>query len=68
MSIQSAYNEWSESYDTDENLTRDLDQKVTRETLPIKFQIDPEWVVAQGRILLFSRKSVQRSTLIFLRA
>jgi ubiquinone/menaquinone biosynthesis C-methylase UbiE len=33
MSIQKAYNEWSESYDTDENLTRDLDQKVTRNLL-----------------------------------
>jgi len=33
MSIQSAYNDWSASYDTDENLTRDLDQKVTREAL-----------------------------------
>jgi malonyl-CoA O-methyltransferase len=33
MSIQKAYNEWSESYDSDENLTRDLDQKVTRELL-----------------------------------
>jgi ubiquinone/menaquinone biosynthesis C-methylase UbiE len=33
MSVQKAYNEWSETYDTDENLTRDLDQKVTRETL-----------------------------------
>jgi len=33
MSIQNAYNEWSETYDTDENLTRDLDQKVSRETL-----------------------------------
>ena len=33
MSIQNAYNEWSGAYDTDENLTRDLDQKVTRETL-----------------------------------
>lgn len=33
MSIQKAYNEWSESYDSDENLTRDLDQKVTREIL-----------------------------------
>src|SRR5262245_26793325 len=31
MSIQKAYNEWSESYDSDENLTRDLDQQVTRE-------------------------------------
>ncbi|MEP6894069.1 MAG: class I SAM-dependent methyltransferase [Chloroflexota bacterium] len=33
MNIQNAYNEWSEIYDTNANLTRDLDQKVTRETL-----------------------------------
>ena len=33
MNIQKAYNEWSESYDRDENLTRDLDQKVTRDVL-----------------------------------
>jgi len=33
MSIQNAYNEWSEIYDSNENLTRDLDQKVTRDTL-----------------------------------
>jgi malonyl-CoA O-methyltransferase len=33
MSIQRAYNDWSASYDTDENRTRDLDQKVTREAL-----------------------------------
>lgn len=33
MSIQKVYNEWSESYDADTNLTRDLDQKLTRETL-----------------------------------
>ncbi len=33
MSIQKAYNEWSDSYDTDNNLTRDLDQQVTQETL-----------------------------------
>ena len=33
MNIQKAYNEWSETYDTDQNLTRDLDQKVTREAL-----------------------------------
>jgi len=33
VSIQKAYNDWSASYDTDENLTRDLDQKVTREAL-----------------------------------
>jgi ubiquinone/menaquinone biosynthesis C-methylase UbiE len=33
MSIQKAYNEWSETYDSDKNLTRDLDQQVTREML-----------------------------------
>lgn len=33
MSIQNAYNDWSTSYDTDENLTRDLDQQVLREAL-----------------------------------
>jgi len=33
MDIQNAYNEWSEIYDSNENLTRDLDQQVTRATL-----------------------------------
>lgn len=33
MSIQNAYNEWSESYDVDTNLTRDLDRKVIRDLL-----------------------------------
>jgi ubiquinone/menaquinone biosynthesis C-methylase UbiE len=33
MSIQSAYNDWSGTYDTDENLTRDLDRAVTRSRL-----------------------------------
>lgn len=33
MSIANAYNAWSESYDTNENKTRDLDQKATQETL-----------------------------------
>ena len=33
MNIQSAYNEWSEIYDSNENLTRDLDQQVTKDTL-----------------------------------
>src|SRR5688500_5810755 len=33
MGIQKAYDDWSETYDTDENLSRDLDQKVTREAL-----------------------------------
>lgn len=33
MDIQNAYNEWSASYDSDENLTRDLDQQVTLDLL-----------------------------------
>ncbi len=33
MKIQDAYNEWSDSYDADLNLTRDLDSKLTRELL-----------------------------------
>ena len=35
MSVQAAYNNWSATYDADENLTRDLDQVVTRETLTV---------------------------------
>lgn len=31
MSIQNAYNEWSQTYDTDQNLTRDLDQQIMLE-------------------------------------
>jgi ubiquinone/menaquinone biosynthesis C-methylase UbiE len=31
--IQAAYNQWSASYDSDRNLTRDLDQDVTRSVL-----------------------------------
>jgi ubiquinone/menaquinone biosynthesis C-methylase UbiE len=33
MNIQSAYNDWSGTYDSDENLTRDLDQRVTMDLL-----------------------------------
>jgi ubiquinone/menaquinone biosynthesis C-methylase UbiE len=33
MSIQNAYNEWSQTYDTDRNLTRDLDQQIMKEEL-----------------------------------
>lgn len=29
MDIQNAYNDWSGTYDSDDNLTRDLDQRVT---------------------------------------
>ncbi|MGZ9167212.1 MAG: class I SAM-dependent methyltransferase [Anaerolineales bacterium] len=33
MDIQNAYNQWSGTYDSDENLTRDLDQRVTMDLL-----------------------------------
>ena len=33
MSIQNAYDEWSQTYDRDENLTRDLDKQVLKEML-----------------------------------
>jgi len=33
MDIQNAYDEWSVTYDADENLTRDLDQTTTRSLL-----------------------------------
>lgn len=33
MNIQNAYNNWSGIYDSNENLTRDLDAKILRETL-----------------------------------
>ena len=33
MSIQAAYDDWAATYDLDRNLTRDLDEAVTRKTL-----------------------------------
>ncbi len=33
MDIQNAYNEWSDIYDTNANLTRDLNSRVTRSLL-----------------------------------
>ena len=33
MNIQNAYDNWSTTYDSDENRTRDLDQVVTEKTL-----------------------------------
>ncbi len=33
MSIQSAYNNWSDTYDEDKNLTRDLDRIITEKNL-----------------------------------
>lgn len=39
MSVRSAYDNWSATYDADENLTRDLDRTVTQEILSsLKFK------------------------------
>ena len=40
MSIQNAYDEWSQTYDRDENLTRDLDKQVLKEMLT-NLPLDP---------------------------
>ncbi len=36
MDIQNAYNDWSSTYDSDENLTRDLDQRVSENLLGVR--------------------------------
>ena len=54
MSIQDSYNEWSEIYDSNENLTRDLDEKVTRETLHnLRFQSILEIGCGTGKNTVF---------------
>jgi malonyl-CoA O-methyltransferase len=54
MSIQKAYNEWSVSYDSDENLTRDLDQNVLREALAnLRFKSILELGCGTGKNTLF---------------
>ncbi|MDX2215583.1 MAG: class I SAM-dependent methyltransferase [Oculatellaceae cyanobacterium bins.114] len=54
MSVQDAYNHWSTTYDTDINLTRDLDQAVTRKTLSdSRFQSVIELGCGTGKNTLF---------------
>lgn len=54
MSIQDSYNEWSEIYDSNENLTRDLDEKVTREKLSnLRFQSILEIGCGTGKNTIF---------------
>jgi len=39
MTVQSAYNDWSQTYDTDENATRDLDHTILQRVLgPSRFK------------------------------
>lgn len=54
MSIQQSYDEWSDSYDTDLNLTRDLDAQVTRESLgDMRFQSILELGCGTGKNTIF---------------
>ena len=54
MSIQKAYNEWSQTYDMDRNLTRDLDGQVMREALAdLRFQSILEVGCGTGKNTVF---------------
>lgn len=54
MSIQQAYNDWSSSYDSDVNRTRDLDQELTREALgSLRFQSILEIGCGTGKNTVF---------------
>jgi ubiquinone/menaquinone biosynthesis C-methylase UbiE len=54
MNIQNAYNEWSGIYDSNQNLTRDLDAQVTRATLAGKrFQSILELGCGTGKNTIF---------------
>jgi hypothetical protein len=57
MNIQDAYNEWSDIYDSNINLTRDLDSTVTRNLLADRrFDSILELGCGQARTQCSSRK------------
>lgn len=63
MSIAQAYNAWSDSYDTNENKTRDLDQKATQETLSrYDFQQVLELGCGTGKNTVFLLEKASRVT------
>ncbi|MCU0534104.1 MAG: class I SAM-dependent methyltransferase [Hydrococcus sp. Prado102] len=60
MSIQEAYDRWSNTYDTDINLTRDLDRLVTENTLSnLKFRSILELGCGTGKNTLLLSKIAQ---------
>lgn len=54
MNIKIAYNNWSSSYDSDRNLTRDLDCEITKKTLGnLKFKSVVEIGCGTGKNTIF---------------
>ena len=61
MNIEQAYDIWADRYDTDQNLTRDLDQQVTVETLsPFTFKSVIELGCGTGKNTRFLLTKAQR--------
>ncbi|MBI4791113.1 MAG: class I SAM-dependent methyltransferase [Chloroflexi bacterium] len=61
MNVQTAYTSWSATYDSDRNLTRDLDQEVTRQTFAnLRFESILEIGCGTGKNTALYRQIAQR--------
>lgn len=61
MKVQFAYDDWAATYDSDRNLTRDLDQQVTQATLANRrFESALELGCGTGKNTLFLSQIAQR--------
>ncbi len=61
MNIQTAYDHWSNTYDTDNNLTRDLDQIITQKIVtPLKSQSVVELGCGTGKNTLWLSQIAER--------
>ena len=61
MKVVQAYNDWAATYDADRNLTRDLDEQVTREMLAsLRFDSVLEFGCGTGKNTAFFSEIAQR--------
>ncbi|PTX45231.1 methyltransferase family protein [Christiangramia gaetbulicola] len=61
MSIEKAYDSWSSQYDTNQNKTRDLDKKVTREILnKVNFKTVLELGCGTGKNTIWLQKKAEK--------